>query len=100
LAGIVQTPGLSQFFGCQPLSPIGWSIAVGASALATGFSVSFPQVTSVVAQRLRPIDTVLHEPPKSIPTSVPPAPTVRAVQSVIQNEALLDLVQHTGEWSG
>jgi cation-transporting P-type ATPase I len=98
LAGIVQTPGLSQFFGCQPLSPIGWSIAVGSSVLATGLAVSFPQLTSVVAQRLRPIDAVLHQPPTTLPTSVPPAPTARAVQSVIQNEALLELVQHTGEW--
>ncbi len=99
LAAIVQTPGVSQFFGCQPLSPIGWGIALGSSVLATGLAVSFPQVTSVVAQRLRPIDTVLHEPPKSMPPSVPPAPTVRAMQSVIQNEALLELVQRTGEWT-
>lgn len=100
LAGIVQTPGVSQFFGCQPLSPIGWGIAFGASVFATGLAVSFPQMTSVVAQRLRPIDTVMHEPPKSMPPSVvPPAPTVRAVQSVLQNEALLELVQRTGEWT-
>ncbi|MGE5783565.1 MAG: HAD-IC family P-type ATPase [Myxococcales bacterium] len=99
LAAIVQTPGVSQFFGCQPLSPIGWSMAFGSSVLATSLAVSFPQVTALVAQRLRPIDTVLHEPPmKPIPTSVPPAPTVRAVQSVIQNEALLELVHRTGEW--
>lgn len=99
LAAIVQTPGVSQFFGCQPLSPIGWSMAFGSSVLATSLAVSFPQVTALVAQRLRPIDTVLHEPAmKPIPTSVPPAPTVRAVQSVIQNEALLELVHRTGEW--
>lgn len=99
LATIVQTPGVSQFFGCQPLSPIGWGMALGSSVLATSLAVSFPQVTALVAQRLRPIDTVLHEPPmKPIPTSVPPAPTVRAVQSVIQNEALLELVHRTGEW--
>ncbi|HEY5958601.1 MAG TPA: HAD-IC family P-type ATPase [Polyangiaceae bacterium] len=97
LFGIVQTPGVSQFFGCQPLTPIGWGMALGSSVLATGLAVSFPQVTSIVAQRLRPIDNVLHEPPKSIPTSVPPPPTMRAVQSVIQNEALLELVHRTGE---
>ena len=37
LAGIIETPGLSQFFGCQPLGPIGWSIgltAAGAASLA------------------------------------------------------------------
>jgi cation-transporting ATPase I len=95
LAGIVQTPKLSQFFGCRPLSPIGWGIALGSSAIATGLAVSFPQLTSFVAHRLRPIDTVLHEPTRSIPTSVIPSAPAQAMQSVIQNEALLDLVQQT-----
>jgi hypothetical protein len=31
----VQTPGVSHFFGCRPLGPIGWSIAFSASAGAT-----------------------------------------------------------------
>jgi cation-transporting P-type ATPase I len=35
LAGIVQTPGLSHFFGCRPLGPIGWGISGAASAAAT-----------------------------------------------------------------
>ena len=34
LAGIVQTPGVSQFFGCTPLDPVGW--AGGAAAAAAG----------------------------------------------------------------
>jgi hypothetical protein len=38
LAAIVQTPGLSGLFGCQPLGPVGWLTAVGASAAATGLS--------------------------------------------------------------
>jgi cation-transporting P-type ATPase I len=38
LLGIVQTPGLSQFFGCTPLGPVGWSIAVGTSTAATAVS--------------------------------------------------------------
>jgi magnesium-transporting ATPase (P-type) len=32
---VVQTPGLSQFFGCTPLGPLGWTIAVGSAAGAT-----------------------------------------------------------------
>ena len=95
LAGIVQTPKVSQFFGCQPLSPIGWGLALGSSAIATGLAVSFPQLTSFVAHRLRPIDAVLHEPPRAIPTSVIPSAPAQAMQSVIQNEALIDLVQQT-----
>jgi cation-transporting ATPase I len=32
LVGVVQTPGVSTFFGSRPLGPIGWSIVAGASA--------------------------------------------------------------------
>ncbi len=35
LAAIIQTPGLSRTFGCRPLGPLGWTIAVAASASAT-----------------------------------------------------------------
>jgi magnesium-transporting ATPase (P-type) len=35
LAVVVQTPGLSQFFGCTPLGPLGWGIALGSAATAT-----------------------------------------------------------------
>lgn len=49
LAGIVQTPGISQFFGCTPLGPLGWTIAVGSTAAATGASVVAPWVVSKAA---------------------------------------------------
>jgi len=29
LATVIQTPGVSGFFGCTPLGPVGWSIAAG-----------------------------------------------------------------------
>ncbi|HYL51073.1 MAG TPA: HAD-IC family P-type ATPase, partial [Acidimicrobiia bacterium] len=35
LVGIVQTPGVSQFFGCRPLGPVGWTIAASAAGAAT-----------------------------------------------------------------
>ncbi|WP_308355976.1 cation-translocating P-type ATPase [Streptomyces sp. ODS05-4] len=35
LAAVIQTPGVSQFFGCTPLGPVAWSIALGAIATAT-----------------------------------------------------------------
>jgi cation-transporting P-type ATPase I len=38
LVGVVQTPGISQFFGCTPLGPVGWTIAGCASAGATALS--------------------------------------------------------------
>lgn len=44
LAGVIQTPGLSQFFGCTPLGPVGWATGLTASGLATGASVALPAV--------------------------------------------------------
>ena len=44
LAAVVQTPGVSHFFGCRPLGPLGWAIA---GATATGSTLAAP-----VAQRL------------------------------------------------
>ncbi len=35
LAGIVETPGVSQFFGCTPLGPVAWTMAAGSAAGAT-----------------------------------------------------------------
>nr|MDT0662732.1 cation-translocating P-type ATPase [Micromonospora sp. DSM 115978] len=35
LAGVIQTPGVSQFFGCTPLGPVGWGIATGSAVAAT-----------------------------------------------------------------
>ena len=44
LAGIVQTPGVSQFFGCTPLGPLGWSIAAGSATAFTGVAALVPWV--------------------------------------------------------
>jgi hypothetical protein len=44
LALIVQTPGLSRAFGCRPLGPLGWAIAVGSSAAATVGSSYAPEL--------------------------------------------------------
>ncbi|MFG1678477.1 HAD-IC family P-type ATPase [Micromonospora sp. NPDC049282] len=35
LVVVVQTPGVSQFFGCTPLGPVGWTIATGSALGAT-----------------------------------------------------------------
>jgi cation-transporting P-type ATPase I len=35
LVAIIQTPGVSQFFGCTPLGPLGWAIAGGAATAST-----------------------------------------------------------------
>lgn len=36
---VIQTPGLSQFFGCTPLGPVGWALSCGAATLATAGTV-------------------------------------------------------------
>jgi cation-transporting ATPase I len=35
LAAVVQTPGVSHFFGCRPLGPVGWTTALVASGAGT-----------------------------------------------------------------
>ena len=42
LVFVVQTPGVSQFFGCRPMGPLGWGIATGAAAGATTCSIIIP----------------------------------------------------------
>jgi hypothetical protein len=48
LAAVVQTPGLSHFFGCTPLGPVGWAIALSAAAGATASSLVLPAVVGRV----------------------------------------------------
>lgn len=43
LIGIIQTPVVSQFFGCTPLGPVAWSGVFTATAGATAVSVLAPQ---------------------------------------------------------
>ncbi|HVY30537.1 MAG TPA: cation-translocating P-type ATPase [Polyangiaceae bacterium] len=52
LALIVQTPGVSQLFGCKPLGPVGWATAIGASAGATALAGYFPELVSATMKRL------------------------------------------------
>lgn len=44
LAAIVQTPGVSQFFGSRPLGPRGWVIGLGAASAGTCAAVVLPRV--------------------------------------------------------
>ena len=42
LFAVVQTPGVSQFFGCTPLGPVAWAQAAGSATVATAASVVGP----------------------------------------------------------
>lgn len=50
LAGVVQTPGVSHFFGCRPLGPVGWGVGLTA---ATGSSIAAP-VLHRLLDRIKP----------------------------------------------
>jgi cation-transporting ATPase I len=47
LVTVIQTPGLSHFFGCRPMGPLGWGTALVASIAATRFA----SATAKVLQR-------------------------------------------------
>jgi cation-transporting ATPase I len=42
LVGIVQTPVISQFFGCTPLGPVAWAGVGAATGAATALSLLAP----------------------------------------------------------
>jgi cation-transporting ATPase I len=44
LFAVVETPGVSQFFGCTPLGPAGWGVVAGSSAAATLAAVVAPAI--------------------------------------------------------
>jgi len=56
LAGIVQTPGLSQFFGCTPLGPLAWATAIGPAAAATTISWAVPRLAATLPPAATPLE--------------------------------------------
>jgi len=77
LAGLIQTPGLSQFFGCTPLGPLAWATVLGSSTGAT--------LLAAAAPHLLPTPTAPPNPNPSAPArllpppALPAAPTPRAL---------------------
>ncbi|SCL16020.1 ATPase, P-type (transporting), HAD superfamily, subfamily IC [Micromonospora rhizosphaerae] len=56
LVAVVQTPGVSQFFGCTPLGPVGWSIAAGSALGATFANGALTRLVDRLPQRgVRPM---------------------------------------------
>jgi len=50
LFAVVQTPGLSRFFGCRPLDPVSWLIVLVWAAVGTVTA----EITPALIQRFRP----------------------------------------------
>jgi cation-transporting ATPase I len=50
LFAIVQTPGVSRFFGCRPLDPLSWLVVLGWAAVGTATA----EIAPALVERLRP----------------------------------------------
>jgi magnesium-transporting ATPase (P-type) len=63
LVAVVQTPGVSQFFGCTPLGPVGWTIAAGSALGATVANGALTRLVDHLPQPgTRPAPAAPHEP--------------------------------------
>ncbi len=72
LVTVVQVPGLSQFFGCRPMGPVGWGIAVGATAGATASSIVLPWMAERAGHAVVDASTRLGE---ALPVRLPLVPS-------------------------
>ena len=48
LVVIVNTPGVSQFFGCTPLGPLAWGFVAGSSVAGTAAGIFAPRLLPVL----------------------------------------------------
>ena len=55
LVGVVQTPGVSQFFGCVPIGPVGWGVAGVSSLAGTAASRLLPPLGRSVTPAVRAV---------------------------------------------
>jgi len=51
LVAVVETPGVSQFFGCTPLGPMAWGTVLVSAATATAAGVVAPRVMERVGRK-------------------------------------------------
>jgi cation-transporting P-type ATPase I len=66
LAAVVQTPGVSRFFGCTPLDPMTWLVVLGWAGVATAGAEVVPRMVSEW-QRRGAVQGV--EPPRALPAA-------------------------------
>jgi cation-transporting P-type ATPase I len=71
LVAVVQTPGVSQFFGCTPLGPAGWSVAAISAVTATAGSAAVPSFGSALPPAIRSLaGDVATQCTKSVPANI------------------------------
>ncbi len=46
LVTVVQTPGLSRFFGCTPLDPLSWGVVLGSAVMGAAGAEVVPRLVS------------------------------------------------------
>src|SRR3712207_6559234 len=62
LVAVVQTPGLSRFFGCRPLDPVSWLTVLGWAAVGTATGEVAPALIERF-RRTRPEEDTMTEQP-------------------------------------
>ncbi len=55
LAAVIQTPGVSHFFGCVPLGPVAWTTALACATAATVASVFLAPAAADLRRALGPV---------------------------------------------
>jgi cation-transporting ATPase I len=55
LVAIVQTPGVSHFFGCTPLGPIAWAGVLASTGIAAAASIIIPTRTPAITAQHDPL---------------------------------------------
>jgi len=61
LVAVVQTPGISQFFGCVPIGPVGWTIASASSLAGTAGSRLLPPLGRSLAPAVKALSPAAEQ---------------------------------------
>jgi len=72
LAAIIQTPGVSQFFGCTPLGPLAWATVTGASTTATLLAAAAPHLLPPPPPPTAEEEPTLQPPQPALPAGPQP----------------------------
>jgi cation-transporting ATPase I len=60
LAAVIETPGISQFFGCTPLGPTAWAIVIAsvtAAIVLSTYARTHPKITNLINRIAAPVAT-------------------------------------------
>jgi hypothetical protein len=80
LVAIVQTPGVSHFFGCVPLGPVAWTTVAGSAIGATGLAAVLPYAYRTLVTPglpVSPVGTRYGNRAEAVTLSRPGVPTMR-----------------------